>query len=148
MEVIGKELFTHQTISSAERPFYPLPYFNDKEFFIKIYNGDNPPLRLSRLSTSQEIREIISYLAKDESYSLLMGNPKASAPSYDLDNFKDSIPSNVPSLQFSAVQENARSIVDEETESNIFLWMIIAGVLALLGFFTWNLTKELKKRSA
>jgi hypothetical protein len=125
---------------------YSLPRFAAKEFMIKISNGDNPPLTITEVITSQEKKELIAYLEAGKHYRLLMGNPSAETPTYDLEHFMDSI-SDVRSIGVADIQANIQSIANKEQKSNLTLWIIIAGVLGVLSFFTWNLTKELKKRN-
>jgi hypothetical protein len=123
---------------------YTLPRFAAKEFMIKIFNGDNPPRPITEVITSQVKKEVVAYLEAGEEYSLLMGNPKIEAPKYDLEHFRDSI-SNIKPLSYQAIQPSIKTIVKEKKGSNTSLWLIIIVVLGVLSFFTWNLTRELKK---
>jgi hypothetical protein len=133
-------------MSTGSEPFYHFPAINDREFTIRIHNGDNPPLQISECSTHQEERRIVAYLKGEGDYTLTMGNKNAVAPSYDLQHFKDSIPADPAELSYGQIQENDQHARPKEQKS-IYLWLIIVGVLAILSFFTWNLTRELKKRN-
>ena len=127
---------------------YSFPTFNDTEFRLRIYNGDNPPLKIAAIYTSQDAKYLVTYLEKGDSYELLMGNAQANVPDYDLSSFKDSIPANTPAVKVLNIRANDQQPGKEEKKSNVSLWLIIIAVLAILSFFTWNLTKELKKRNS
>lgn len=145
LEVIAGNSYGDFIISSTSPLGYFLPTFNSKHFTIRIHNGDNPSLKITSISTSQEVKQIVAHLEKDEAYTLLMGNKNSSAPDYDLKDFKDSIPANIPALSYQSINKNTSTEVKKE-DSHASLWLIIIGVLALLSFFTWNLTKELKQK--
>lgn len=125
-------------------PFY-LPTLQDNAFLIKIYNGDNPPLKLTSAQSAQEEKHVVAFLEAGKQYTLLLGDNKAPAPEYDLANFKNSIPANPPSVLATSVMA-----VDTTPHSNsrsAILWTIIAAVLLVLGWFTWRLTKEVSNKN-
>jgi hypothetical protein len=125
-----------------------VPVFKAKDWLIKIYNGDNPPLKITGISTYQQEKNIVTWLDSGKTYHLEMDNPNAVAPQYDLQMFKDSIPKNVIPLAYKSID----SIVIETTpkDTSVFkqswLWAVIVLVLAVLVYFTWQLTKEVAKK--
>ncbi|HEX6915892.1 MAG TPA: hypothetical protein VF145_11660 [Chitinophagaceae bacterium] len=131
-------------ISSAN-DFVQVPAFKTKEFTVKIFNGDNPALQVAVFQTFQPARNIISYLERGNEYKVLMENPQAKTPSYDLQSFADSLPSQFNPIGYEAIAASIQP-ADPKESKRITLWLIIAGVLALLTFFTWNLTHELSKK--
>lgn len=141
--IVGNYSYDFLLIASEQ---YSLPRFAAKEFIIRVFNGDNPPLLISGITTYQEKKQVIAYLEAGQQYSLLMGNASVEAPVYDLEHFRDSI-ANVYPLNYEPVQANIQSISNRKSNNDLTLWSIIIGVLALLSFFTWNLTRELKRRN-
>ncbi|MGO8997784.1 MAG: hypothetical protein ACLQVI_31080 [Polyangiaceae bacterium] len=51
---------------------------------VRLDNGDNPPLTLGKVTIERSVRRIDFVFAKGDSLSLLLGNPAATSPTYDL----------------------------------------------------------------
>lgn len=122
------------------------PTIHKQQLVLKIYNGDNPPLKILSVETAQEEKRVVAYLEKEQEYSLLLNDPSSSTPVYDLLQFKDSIPQNVASVQVLAIGKIAESIEKDNGSNTTYLWIIIVLVLGVLSYFTWNLTKEVSKK--
>ncbi len=134
-------------ISSDSAFSFFLPTFNDKNWYIKIYNGDNPPLHISDVITEQESKQMIAYLESGKKYHVLMNDSLAAKPVYDLQQFKDSIPADIPYLQILSFESIAqKNQVTSKFISEKLLWSIIVGVLIILGIFTFRLTKEVERK--
>jgi len=137
------------TISSDSVFHLSLPVFNDSVFTVKIYNEDNPPLDITGISTAQEAEKIITYLDSGKSYQLEMTNSDATAPHYDLINFKDRIPEKVK--QINILHIGNRPALQAGNENTRFkkgwLWLSLIGVIIVLGLFTYRLAKDVSKRS-
>ena len=123
------------------------PTIHKQELLLKIYNGDNQPLKILSVETAQETKKVIAYLEKDGEYSLLLNDPTSSSQDYDLVQFKDSIPKDIASVQVLSIARIAETISKNKGSNNIYLWIIIALVLGVLSYFTWNLTKEVSKNN-
>lgn len=135
------------TITSDEFSGFGIPVIQADTLYLIIENGDNPPLRLSSISTGIINRTIIAYLEKDQSYTLLLDNPKASTPAYDLEHFKDRIPrhSSLNVKKISALPQT-RPVPEQKEIYKKWIWPVIILVIALLSFMTWKLTADMKKR--
>ncbi len=122
--------------------------FNNQDWLIKIYNGDNPPLVIKDVITRQEALAIVPYLEEGKAYHLAMNDANASAPQYDLQNFKDSIPAHLQAAQLAAIEAAPAQV--KATGSPIFkkawIWAVIVAILAGLIFFTTQLSKEVAKK--
>lgn len=122
--------------------------FRSKEFFIKIFNNDNPPLQIVSVQCCQINHCVIAYLKKNEAYSLVFGNEKAKTPDYDLINFKDSITS--ATLTFPGeispihIQEEDQKPERGIFSSNTFIWISLSAVILILGFMSIKIIKETK----
>lgn len=136
------------TISSDTIFHFSVPAFKSKEWLIKIFNGDNPPLRIEKIATEQDSKNIICWMDSGKAYHLEMNDINARAPQYDLQNFKDSIPTAIASIRLLGIEP----IVPTNTNANktIFrqswLWLVIITLLVGLLYFTWSLTKEISKK--
>jgi len=125
-----------------------MPVFNDTTWLIEIYNGDNPPLVVTGITTEQERKEIVAYFEIGKQYRLLINNPMAVKPVYDLQNFADSISANLPHLGFSAIKQNNNPGVKQKTFfTSDWLWPVLIIVLCILTFFTWHLAKDMQKKT-
>ena len=58
-----------------------------RELLVHIHNGDSPPLGISGVSASQHPMNLLFLAAAPGTYTMLSGNPQATAPSYDLAAF-------------------------------------------------------------
>jgi hypothetical protein len=137
---------TAEFVVNSKKDFsFFIPTINKKELLLKIYNGDNPPLKVVSLETAQEEKKTVAYMEKDEQYRLLLNDPSSSSPDYDLAQFKDSIPQGISSVAVLSIVA-AEKIEKSKGENSTYLWIIIALVLVALSYFTWNLTKEVSKK--
>jgi len=126
-----------------------VPAFRDSIWRIKIINGDNPPLEIKSVVTGQEIKKAIAYVEAGKNYVLQLTNDKAHSEQYDLQNFKDSVPFNVPELRMSEIQTttNLNQLSDTSIFSKRWIWPVIILVLLILSFFTWRLASEIGKKN-
>lgn len=123
-----------------------VPVFKQKEFYISIHNGDNPPLQIQSINTAQEYHELVAWLEKGKNYKLVMDAEDATAPNYDLQQFSDSIPLNIAVLnsrEIAPVEDG--NTPSSDTFPRMYIWLIMIGVVALLGLLTWKLTAEMRK---
>ena len=124
-----------------------VPLFKSRIFYLKIDNNDNPPLKITSISTAQQKSDLVAYLEQGTDYELVLDNPSADKPNYDLDKFTDSIPSVVSRIFIGPIMPIAQKSLNppEIKTKNPWLWPVIGVVLLLLGLLTWQLTKDLKK---
>lgn len=136
-------------ISSDSVFYFYLPAFKDPVFEIRIDNGDNPPLAITSVATGQETKKVIAYLEANAHYNLALNNDNVSTPQYDLQNFKDSIPSDVPEMKISDIESVSQKPAAET--KNVFnqawIWSVMFFILLLLMFFTLKLLKDVSKKS-
>jgi hypothetical protein len=134
-------------ISSDFFSGYSIPMAKTDSLYILIENGDNPPLKASFLSTEVINRNIIAQLEKGKTYSLLLDDPDAVKPVYDLELFKDSIVNHAP-LSIKRIEPLPQTKTENKAQTNKqWIWPVILLVLALLSFLTWKLTTDMKKNA-
>lgn len=110
-----------------------------------IENEDNPALSIDELNAYQLNRYLVAWLTKGQSYTLGFKGKDAVPPSYDLEYFRDSIPSNARVLKISNLQATPAQTVSESPTfftSKTIIWVAIGGVITLLGFMSLKLVKE------
>ena len=147
MNVVTSKGISSFELVSGKDQYLELPTFNDTNFLIKIYNGDNPALKIDSVITEQENTQIVTYLEAGMGYHLLMSDPSAVKPVYDLKQFKDSIGYNIPALQILSFEKLNKAQPGKASVSRKWIWPIIIIMLIVLGFFTLQLTKEVNKRN-
>lgn len=146
IDVINSANSLSAKLSSENTNEITLPAFNDKDWEIKIYNGDNPPLKIKSISLKQESKNIIAYLQTGQHYHLLLHDSTAVAPVYDLQNFKDSIPATLPQLKIISFENISPATIKNKTGlSAAWIWILIISALTALGFITFMLMKEMNK---
>ncbi|AMQ01461.1 hypothetical protein AY601_4625 [Pedobacter cryoconitis] len=148
-----KSLVADTLISTSAIPNL---YFSAKtnHLELEIVNGDNPPLVLHKVNGYQLSQSLISYLEKDQDYTILFGDGKANAPDYDLKFFGDSLQQELKPLNYQSVSANPLYQKPQEKSKvakgdgipGWVIWAAIVIVAALLGFLTFKMTQEVSKR--
>ncbi|MDH7461300.1 hypothetical protein QEG73_08415 [Chitinophagaceae bacterium 26-R-25] len=134
------------TVKADSNHRFIVPVFNDKKWTIKIYNGDNPPLIVTALKTFQSHKQLIASLDAGKKYALYLNDSAAKAPSYELQNFKDSIPQVVKIIAVGSIEKNVTATTKKVEASKKWLWLTLVVVLAVLAFFTVRLVKDVQKK--
>lgn len=124
-----------------------LASIKEKDYWIVIANGDNPPLKVTEVQTWQTAIKATAYLEKGVQYALIFGNENMQKPEYDLEKFRDSIPSEIRGIAVGTTTINPTLITDHTREhhNRQWLWPAIIAALAVLGFVTWKLLGDMKK---
>lgn len=135
------------TLSSDEFSGHSIPLLKSRIFYLLIENGDNPPLKIDSITTTQVTRRVIAQLEKGKAYSLLLDNPHATAPDYDLQHFRERIPesSAINAKNIIALQQ-PESIPAKKQADNWWIWPVIILVISLLAILAWKLTSDMKTK--
>lgn len=137
----------NMVISSDVFSGYSIPAIKTDTLYILIENGDNLPLKASLISTELINTNVIVQLEKDKAYTLLLDNPDAIKPEYDLEEFKDSITTYTP-VAIKSIVPLARPETDIKKQTNKqWIWPVIILVGAILSFLTWKLATDMKKNA-
>ena len=118
------------------------------QYLLRIRNDDNEPLRITAIRGFQLYTYLLTYLERENGYSLQFGDSLASSPKYDLAAFADILDFNPKELSIGDIRQNNRNPIASSNSkaSNIFLWTIIIAVLVTLIYFTFKMTKEINKK--
>ena len=149
---IFPEILTNFELNSNTKNSFAIPQLFEKEFVIEIENRDNQPLTLAKIQFFQNQIAVIADLKANEKYTIQTGNPNLHSPEYDLENFKNSINSNLPEakiydIKHISAKEN-RTKDQSFWQQSWFMWLCIGlGGLAI-AFFTTSLVKDMKNNSS
>ena len=134
------------TISSFEKPVFSFANTITSKLRITIQNNDNKPLILSGLMLKGNIYQLIARFDNPKlNYALYYGNEKALKPSYEIEKFENKIPAGLSLLTVGEEQQNpAYSIKTEKPlfENKAWLWVLMAVIIVLLGWFSFKMLRN------
>lgn len=114
-----------------------------RQLRVTVYNADNLPITLSKLTVSGPRVEIILPLKPADNYFLFYGNKNVNSPSYDLVHFKDQIPTT-----FNPLGLLGEEVIGQKPETNspllenkMWLWLAMGLAVAVMGYFTLKMMK-------
>ena len=146
LQTAPEKEFTLSTNSSGE---YDVPCNKSKSLVLLITNKDNPPLKLQSIITMQETKQLIAYLEKGKRYQLLFNDSLAKFADYDLQRFKDTIPTTISILNTGKIEllggQTATTAIKKNNKW--WIWPTIIAVVLLLGYFTMALARDMSKQS-
>jgi hypothetical protein len=136
-------------LNSSTRNSIKLPTIFEKEFVIEIENEDNPPLEIKDIIFSQLPIYIVADLKAGENYILKTNNLNLTAPTYDIENFKNQDHATFPTAFFSEVKQIENTTIAQNTNKSFwqekwFLWLCIGIAGVTIIFFSSSLIKEMK----
>ncbi len=119
-----------------------------KELILSVKNNDDKPLKIKNVRCFQLNVYLTAPLRKDKNYVLRFGNESLNAPVYDLQFFKDSLPSQNEILkpsQLVDLQSDKKPKVEKSNHS-ILIWLALGVVIILLGLVSFKMLGEMKKQ--
>jgi hypothetical protein len=114
---------------------------------ITIENHDDAPLLIDSIIVSSCVQQLVARFTQSANYYLVYGNQQISAPTYDIANFRDKIPTNPSSLSLMNEQTMFvdSPIIDKPFFQNkAWLWGIMTAVIGLLGWFSLKMIKKME----
>ena len=133
------------TLSSTEPATRELPRQRVEELTLIIANEDNQPLEIADVEVLQLNRYLVANLNASENYTLRFGNAAATAPAYDLQFFRDSIPNELPLLTVTDVRVAEEPQKLGDSVSKAWIWGAISVVVAGLSYMTVRLLNEMNR---
>lgn len=128
-------------LSSFDTGPYGFEEARSGRFRITIENGDSPPLRITSVGALGYRYELKARLPKAEEYWVHYSDPDATRPVYDIENFSEQIPDELPELGLGSEVESARPNA-AYFESTVWLWAALAVVILLIGWFSVRLLRK------
>lgn len=135
------------TISSLERGRFDFDPIRTDKLRLRIKNHDNAPLHIQDIQAATFRRYLMMRIPKPMDYFLYYGYPRANAPQYDLPHFID--PQQFDSKDFNKVALGEKKVLTkkevlevENKAEDWWLWLLLAGVMLLMGFYAVKLLRE------
>ena len=139
MEQVAAFALTSRTLNTVE-----ILGLREDTFAIVIQNGDDLPLSIKNVRCFQRERSLRAELRLGMHYTLMTGDPKKSAPQYDIVHFKDKLPepiatiSHGPLIALATTPEAGPSIAP----SRWWIWAGLVAVLGIVGFMAVRMLRE------
>jgi hypothetical protein len=118
---------------------------------LEVADGDNAPLRLEKVEAVVWVPRV-TFKAAEGTYRLLLGNPDATAPTYDLDALRQdvlaysAIPIDGPALQPVAANADyapgAPIVIGRQLQRGPVLWTVLGVSIVGLIWLTWTILKR------
>lgn len=113
---------------------------------IIIYNEDNMPLDVEKISVKSPVYSLAFRLPEKADCILFYGNDKATMPNYDLTHFKDKIPDNLENVVLGN-EINLASLKDslpkpKKIPNKYWLWLLLGFTILLLGGFSIKMLRS------
>ena len=146
-EVKHYEILHQQKISSDREIILELPSEKLAEVQIEILNNDDAPLQINDVSVWQKSHYAIVWLDAGAKNKIIIEKANASAPKYDIVNFKKNIPADVPQLIPGSTILFSKPVESQTTKlfgSKNLMWIGIVGIIMLLGILSVRLIREAK----
>ncbi len=143
-----KEVISTFTLSSDGTNEFDIQSRKITDFYIEIANEDNPKLEIESIQLYQKPIFLVAELNPNEEYTVVTGNAKLVAPSYDLVYFENEMKNVTAEIKMSNVQrENTTKKPPAEKsfwQQPWFMWLcIVVGGITIL-YFSIGLAKDLK----
>lgn len=144
---LGSPIATYY-LSNKSLPEFEIPSSNEREYYLVIHNEDNLPLKIDEVQTFGPSEILKTYLNKGEQYRLILDNPSATSPDFDLNKMNDVIADSARFIKTGPVLpfEQAEKPNTPGNRDKWMLWLILALALIVLGYFTFRMVKEVDKR--
>jgi len=135
-------------LASFTDSIFDIPRTKTDQLFLLIKNDDNPPLQVTKLESVQTKTAALAYFDKPGNYHLLLNNKNGQAPDYDLILFRDSIPKNTEWVSTGPVSANETPELVPKKIRRWWIWPAILVAIAVLGFISFSLTRDMRKRES
>ncbi len=117
-----------------------------KKFRIVVDNDDNAALTIDSVNVSgSPYRMNVYFLDTAAQYILAYGNPNMRMANYDIEHFKNEIPSNIPTLSLGEeriLKQPLSASKESMPLDKKWLWTVILILVALLGYFAFKMLKK------
>lgn len=141
-----KNTNTNIVLDAATNNQFILDNIFTQHISLVINNDDNPPLKINSIYVAQKKEAAYTYLNNNHNYSLLLKDSTASFPNFDIENFIDSIPTKVESIEFNNIEPIAQ-LKNNKIGSKYWLWPAIITALLMLSLLSYKLLNDIKKNT-
>jgi hypothetical protein len=141
--VINSSVFTSEKKSSIN-----CNNETTRKLKIEIANFDNEPVNISEIKIYCEQARLIAYLPVSENIYVAYGKTNEHDPVYDIEHFKNKIPSLLMDINYGEEQVKLAKVeVKSELIGNKnWLWIIMGVVISLISYFALSMLKKESKQ--
>ncbi len=135
---------TSSMLTSVDSSAIKVPETFTRNLKITIEENDNVPLDILNVKAYSYRHELFTRITTPARYSLYYGNENATKPIYDLENFENKIPENMPFLTLG----NEQKLITDKNDNSIsiinkwWLWTVLGVVMLLLLVFSLKMLRE------
>ncbi len=143
--VARAQTLNNQVLNSMEKAVFTFPGTTTSQLFLVIENGNNQPLSFENVEVRANEYSLIARFTEPASYYLAYGNERASAPIYDIVNFRNKIPDTPAAISIGEEMEQKQLVQEKSTplfENSWWLWAVMIGLILLLGIFSINMIRK------
>lgn len=130
-------------LSSFDPNGFKFPVFVANKLRISVSNQDNPPLTFESFEIAGTTYELVAQFPESAKYFLVYSKPDTPKPQYDLANFKDKVPDQLPELKLGPEKVNDDySPAGSPISSPLWIWPVMIAAIALMGFFAFRMLRK------
>lgn len=136
------------TLSSLENNQFNFESTIAQQIKLSITNNDNTPLTIGSVQVEGYTHTLTARFTEPANYFLLYGNVSAQHPFYDLNYFKENIPTTLSLLTLgeTTIIEKDNKPTAALFENQAYLWGIMGVVILILGWFSLKMLHGMKKK--
>lgn len=135
------------TISSLENNQFNFESTITKQIKLTITNNDNMPLSIQNIKVDGYTHTLKARFTAPATYFLLYGNSSAQLPNYDINYFKENIPTTLSLLtlgETTAIQKDNKP-TSALFENQAYLWGIMGLIILIIGWFSLKMINGMKQ---
>ncbi|HIN40210.1 MAG TPA: DUF3999 family protein [Flavobacteriales bacterium] len=136
---------TSGTLNSIEENEFRINNVILRNLIVLIHNNDNQPLSIGEIEVKGYVHELVARFTEPASYFLTYGNNNARKPQYDIDRFTNKIPEEITMLDLGdeqKIDKEELSVIEPLFKNKTWLWLIMATIILLLGWFSFNMIRK------
>lgn len=117
---------------------------------IVIENEDNPALIINGIKAYQSNMYLTTYLEKEKTYVMKLGQANLESPRYDLSYFSDSISRTGPSIKVLNFQRTLPETVVKLSifSTKIWIWSALILLIVLVAYLSFRMIKDIQQRKS
>jgi hypothetical protein len=124
-------------LSDTQEVLTSLQPVRSQDFQLRIEKGPDPPLKVHKIRLFQKKRFLIAHFEKGHAYQLRLGGDLEPAPDYELKDYRDRIPNELPFLEADAPKRLAASSSDRNGKRGLIgVWIVLILSIVLIGTLT------------
>jgi hypothetical protein len=143
----GRDLYrgaVDGTVSSFESSAFEFPEVVADRLQINVRDGDSPALTFREPVVLGRPYEMLFRYPEDGEYFLYYSNPHASKPEYDLAQFTQRAPSDLPALPLGNEVATGLAVTNGALQSKWWLWPLMVLAVLLMLWFAFKLLNKSK----